>query len=73
MALSRSPESSSNTGWRRLYDSFAWRWIVGPVAYAIVVSALMVVVVGQKPAAGIAFAVTMALILVIQASRHRRD
>jgi hypothetical protein len=69
--VSRSPEGSSNAGWRRLYDSFAWRWIVGPIAYAVVVSALMVVVVGQRPAAAIAFAATMALVLVIQALRQR--
>jgi len=60
--------------WRRIYDSAAWRWVVGPLVYGAAAAAVSVGVFGNDLAEGIAFAIVMVVfVLAFSWWTTRRD
>jgi hypothetical protein len=46
--------------WRRVYDSVARRWVVGPLVYIVAVAAFAVVGFDASVASGLAFGASLA-------------
>jgi hypothetical protein len=58
--------------WRRIYDSFVWRWVVGPIAYGAAVAAFAVFLTDTSMAGGLAFGAFMTLFVVTRNTLHER-
>jgi hypothetical protein len=58
--------------WRRIYDSFVWRWVVGPIAFGAAVAALVIFTGGTSTAGGLALGACMTLAVVTQHTLYKR-
>jgi hypothetical protein len=59
--------------WRRISDSFVWRWVVGPIVYGTLVAALAVLGVdGGLIAAFVAGTLVAYVILAVRTRDERR-
>jgi hypothetical protein len=56
-----------NAALARIYDSALWRWAVGPLVYSLVVVAVSTTVFSMEIGQSVAFAGTMAAVLLVRA------
>jgi hypothetical protein len=59
--------------WRRIYDSFAWKWVVGPIAYGAIVALAYAVIFDRSITAGVVFGAFMTLFVLARLILHQRQ